>query len=49
MTGAPELSADGLSSRFALHVALPSQFGGATSDEPVVLSPARRSRRRASR
>jgi hypothetical protein len=36
---APALGADGRSTRFALHVALPEQFGGATSDEPVVISP----------
>ena len=35
----PSLGADGTSSRFALHVALPAQFGGATSDHPVVISP----------
>ena len=39
LAGAPELSSDNLSSRFALRVALPSQFGGATSDQPVVLMP----------
>jgi len=39
LAGVPELSSDNLSSRFALRVALPSQFGGATSDQPVVLSP----------
>jgi hypothetical protein len=35
----PSLGADNTSSRFALHVALPDQFGGATSDAPVVVSP----------
>ena len=39
LAGAPELSSDNVSSRFALRVALPSQFGGATSDDPVVLTP----------
>jgi hypothetical protein len=43
LAGAPELASDGRSSRFALRVALPSQFGGATSDEPVVLSPGKAS------
>ncbi len=36
---APSLTADGTSSRFALRVALPQQFGGATSDGPIVLTP----------
>ncbi len=36
---APALAADGMSSRFAVRVALPQQFGGATSDAPIVLNP----------
>jgi hypothetical protein len=39
LAGAPELSSDKISSRLALRVALPAQFGGATSDDPIVLSP----------
>jgi hypothetical protein len=35
----PSLDADNTSSRFAMRLALPAQFGGATSDQPVVVSP----------
>jgi hypothetical protein len=35
----PSLDADRRSSRFALHVALPEQFGGTTSAHPIVVRP----------
>jgi hypothetical protein len=43
ITSAAAELADTTSSRLALRVALPNQFGGATSDDPIVLTPGKAS------
>ena len=50
LEGQPELAGDGLSSRLALRVALPAQFGGADVGRPGRADPRQGGRlRRASR